>query len=255
MKNKILFSFTLVIGILLAGCDGTTTTMVKESTIDKLSKVKSVASTSSNFAVTSIQVTFDGYRQGLGDGTLTNEETGYWFAYVSYPYGSSDNYTYKWYISSNDGWTYYANFNECKELPWSNHVALPVGGSEGYDDLERERRCFSHDFPYTFEPKEYVIKVVATSPTGETDSDTEIVTVYNQQPNKCLSDVDRDYDGVADCEDECPLTPGEGANGCRIDSDGDGVDNIEDQCDEEFGVQTNGCPDDAGSGGGPDQLE
>ena len=56
---------------------------------------------------------------------------------------------------------------------------------------------------------------------------------------------DRDGDGVPDCEDLCPDTPGVPPGGCppdQCDRDGDGVPDCEDLCPEIPGPPPSGCP-------------
>ncbi|HDD34085.1 MAG TPA: hypothetical protein ENG30_02930 [Thermofilaceae archaeon] len=54
---------------------------------------------------------------------------------------------------------------------------------------------------------------------------------------------DRDGDGVVDCEDACPETPGVPPNGCPgCDRDGDGVDDCNDKCPFQPGPPPDGCP-------------
>jgi outer membrane protein OmpA-like peptidoglycan-associated protein len=74
--------------------------------------------------------------------------------------------------------------------------------------------------------------------------------------------VDRDGDGVPDCQDACGYVPGvksdrPEANGCPIDSDQDGVPDDVDACVSVPGVRTpdartNGCPADFDNDGVPD---
>lgn len=61
--------------------------------------------------------------------------------------------------------------------------------------------------------------------------------------------VDTDKDGIADFDDDCPITPGlKSLKGCP-DKDGDGVADKYDLCSEQPGpVELNGCPDSDGDG-------
>jgi len=80
--------------------------------------------------------------------------------------------------------------------------------------------------------------------------------------NGCPKEIiDTDKDGVEDDEDKCPNIFGQASNnGCPevVDIDGDGIEDSKDECPEEFGVvENNGCPEvvDTDEDGVPNVLD